>query len=162
MKSGRKPRDESEIDRLFTRRVAAAGQPRTDLARYLSLHAIVEDFDGVRDVKALAAEAAALARDKSVRAALKQGDDEDGREERMLNEIWKLEGQLATSDDRIALLGDLRRRWQSVSAAAKKPEDSPERRLARRVLSGLSANLRSADPDYLKIVAEYRPARGGR
>ena len=53
MKSGLKPRDEREIDRLFARRVAAAGQPRTDLARYLSLRAIVEDFDGVRDVKAL-------------------------------------------------------------------------------------------------------------
>jgi pimeloyl-ACP methyl ester carboxylesterase len=162
MKSGRKPRDESEIDRLFTRRVAAAGQPRTDLARYLSLRAIVEDFDGVRDVKALAAESAALARDKSIRAALKKGEDEDDREERMLHEVWKLEGQLASSDDRTALLADLRRRWQSVSDAAKKPEDSSERRLARRVLSGLNANLRSADPDYLKIIAEFRPVRNAR
>jgi pimeloyl-ACP methyl ester carboxylesterase len=162
MKSGRKPHDESEIDRLFTRRVAAAGQPRTDLARYLSLRAIVEDFDGVRDVKALAAESAALARDKSIRAALKKGEDEDDREERMLHEVWKLEGQLGSSDDRPALLADLRRRWQTASDAAKKPEDSSERRLARRVLSGLNANLRSTDPDYLKIIAEYRLGRSGR
>ena len=162
MKSGRKPRDESEIDRLFARRVAAAGQPRTDLARHLSLRAIVEDFDGLKDVKALAAESAALARDKTIRAALKKGEDEDDREERMLHEVWKLEGQLASSDDRTALLADLRRRWQTASDAAKKPEDSSERRLARRVLSGLNANLRSADPDYLKIIAEHRPARGGR
>ena len=162
MKSGRKPRDESEIDRLFARRVAAAGQPRTDLARHLSLRAIVEDFDGLKDVKALAAESAALARDKTIRAALKKGEDEDDREERMLHEVWKLEGQLASSDDRNALLADLRRRWQTASDAAKKPEDSAERRVARRVLSGLSANLRSNDPDYLKIIAEHRPARGGR
>jgi hypothetical protein len=80
----------------------------------------------------------------------------------MLHDVWRLEGQLASSDDRTALLGDLRRRWQTVADAAKKPEDSAERRLARRVLSGLSANLRSTDPDYLKLVAEYRPARGGR
>jgi len=162
MKSGLKPRDESEIDRLFARRAAAAGQPRTDLARYLSLRAMVEDFDGVRDVKAFAAESAALARDKSIRAALKKSDDEDDREERMLIEVWKLEGQLASSDDRAALLADLRRRWQSASDAANKAEDSSERRLARRVLSGLNANLRSTDLDYLRSIAEYRPSRGGR
>ena len=162
MKSGLKPRDDNEIDRILAKRVAAAGQPRNDLGRYLSLRAMVEDFDGVRDVKALAAESAALARDKSIRAALKKGDDEDDREERMLIEVWKLEGQLASSDDRTVLLADLRRRWQSVSDAAKKPEESSERRLARRVLSGLNANLRSTDPDYLRIIAEYRPSRGGR
>ena len=162
MKSGLKPRDEIEIDRLFAKRVAAAGQPRIDLARYLSLRALVEDFDGVRDVKALATESAALARDKSVRAALKKAEDEDDREEGLLREVWTLEGRLASGDDRIALLGDLRRRWQSLSEAAAKPDDTAERRFARRVLSGLSANFRSNDPDYQKIVAEYRPARGGR
>ena len=103
-----------------------------------------------------------LARDKSIRTALKKADDEDDREERTLHEVWKLEAQLASSDDHAALLADLRRRWQTVSEAAKKPEDSSERRLARRVLSGLNANLRSTDPDYLKIIAEYRPSRGGR
>ena len=162
MKSGLKPRDEREIDRLFANRVAAAGQPRIDVARYLSLRAMVEDFDGVKDVKAFAAEAAMLARDKSIRTALKKADDEDDREERTLHEVWKLEAQLASSDDHAALLADLRRRWQTVSEAAKKPEDSSERRLARRVLSGLNANLRSTDPDYLKIIADYRPSRGGR
>jgi len=162
MKSGLKPRDDNEIDRILAKRVAAAGQPRNDLGRYLSLRAMVEDFEGLKDVKAFAAESAALARDKSIRAALKKGDDEDDREERMLIEVWKLEGQLASSDDRPVLLADLRRRWQSVSDAAKKPEESSERRLARRVLSGLNANLRSTDPDYLRIIAEYRPSRGGR
>jgi predicted phage gp36 major capsid-like protein len=65
--------------------------------------------------------------------------------------------QLASSDDRTALLADLRRRWQTASDAARKPEDSSERRLARRVLSGLNANLRSTDPDYLKQNAFMTP-----
>lgn len=162
MKSGLKPRDEVEIDRLFTKRTTAAGQPRIDLARYLAVRAIAEDFDGLKDVRAFATEAATLARDKSIRAALKQGEDEDDREERMLHEVWQMEGKLTSGEDRVALLGDLRRRWQILAETAKKPQDSPERRVARRVLSGLSANLRSADPDYLKMIAEFRPGRGGR
>lgn len=162
MKSGLKPRDEREIDRLFTKRATAAGQPRIDLARYLAVRAIAEDFDGLKDVRGFAAESATLARDKSIRAALKQADDEDDREERMLHEVWQMEGRLSSAENRLALLADLRRRWQTVADTAKKPEDSPERRVARRVLSGLSADLRSADPDYLKIIAEFRPGRGGR
>jgi hypothetical protein len=43
-----------------------------------------------------------------------------------------------------------------------KPDDSADRRLARRVLGGLSASVRTTDPDYLKIIDEYRMKRGGR
>ncbi len=162
MKTGLKPRDEVEIDRIFEKRMAAAGPDRIDAARFLALRGIAEDFDGFKDVRALAMESTALARDKTVRAALKRTEDEDDREERMLHEVWKLEGQLETGEDRVAVLGDLRRRWANLSEAAKKPENSAERRVARRVLSGLSVNLRSTDPDYLKIVTEHRPVRAAR
>ena len=80
----------------------------------------------------------------------------------MLHDVWRAEGKLATGDDRTEVLADLRRRWKSLSDAAKNGEDSAERRLARRVLGGLSASVNTKDTDYLAIIAEYRMGRGGR
>jgi poly(3-hydroxybutyrate) depolymerase len=159
MKTGLKPRDDAEIDRLFEKRMSAAGGGRADKAAYLALRAIAEDFDGLEDVRAVAAQATALGREKTIRAALKQDEDEDNREARMVEEVWRAEGRLASADDHLAALADLRERWKSLSEAAKKADDSAERRLARRVLSSLAANLHTTDQDYLKIVAEYRITR---
>jgi pimeloyl-ACP methyl ester carboxylesterase len=159
MKTGLKPRDDAEIDRLFEKRMSAAGGGRADKAAYLALRAIAEDFDGLEDVRAVAAQATALGREKTIRAALKQDEDEDNREARMVEEVWRAEGRLASADDHLAALADLRERWKSLSEAAKKADDSAERRLARRVLSSLAANLHTTDQDYLEIVAEYRITR---
>ena len=162
MKAGLTSRDDAEIDRIFEKRMAAVNVDRIDAAKLLALRAIVEDFQGLKDVRALASQAATLGREKAVRAALKAADDLDDREERTLREIWQVEGRLAASEDRVAALAELRRRWQRLSEDAKKGDDSPERQLARRVLSNLTASVKSADEDYLKIVAEYRLGRGGR
>lgn len=162
MKTGLKSRDDAELDRVFEKRMAAVNSDRVDAATLLALRAIVDDFEGLKDVRALAGQAAALGREKTIRAALKEADDLDDREERILREVWQAEGRLAASEDRVAALSDLRRRWQRLSADAKKSEDSPDRRLARRVLTNLTASLKSTDQDYLKIVAEYRLGRGGR
>jgi hypothetical protein len=94
-----------------------------------------------------------------VRNALKHDEQEDDREERMLREVWTAEGKLDSGEDRVGVLAELARRWKTLSDTARRPEDSAERRLARRVLSGLSVNLRSKDADYLKIVAQYRRSR---
>ena len=161
MKTGLRTRDQSEIDRIFERRMAAVGADRID-ARFLALRAIAEDFDGLKDVRAIAAQSAALGREKAVRAVLKDAEDLDAREERILREVWQAEGRLATGEDRVAVLVDLRRKWQRLSEDAKKADDSPGRRMARRVLANLSASLKTTDADYLKIVAEYRPARAVR
>src|SRR5262245_27926183 len=162
MKAGLAPRDEAAIDRLFEKRVAAASPDRIDAATFLALRAIVDDFEGLKDVRALAARSAALGREKAVRSALKEADDVDNREDRILREVWEAEGRLDAGGDRVATLASLRRRWQHLSEEAKTPEDSAERRLARRILANLTASLKSSDPDYLKIVAEYRTGRGAR
>src|SRR5262245_21371386 len=162
MKAGLEPRNDDRIDRIFEKRMAAANATRVDAARALALRAIVEDFENLKDVRMLASQAAALGREKAVRAALKEAEDLDDREERILREVWQAEGRLAASEDRAAALSDLRRRWQRLSEDAKKLEDSPERRLARRVLANLRASLKTTHADYLEIVAEYRLGRGGR
>jgi predicted esterase len=162
MKAGRKPRDEEEIDRIFAKRLAAVVASSSDKDRYVALQSIVADFAGLRDVAAQATQAAALGRDRGVRDALKRDADEDDRELRLLEDVRIAESRLSSDDTRPAALLELRRRWKDLADRAAKPDDSPDRRFARRVLANLGAGVTSTDPEYLKIVNEYRPRRGNR
>jgi poly(3-hydroxybutyrate) depolymerase len=163
MKTGLRPRDEGKIDQIFARRQAAVDAAKSDKDRFLALQAIADDFDRLKDVGAIAARAAELGRDKNVRAALKRDRDDDDREESMLNDIGMAETRLASSaEDRSNALVQLRRRWKDLSDTAHSQDDSPARRLARRVLAGLSASVTTTDPDYLRIINQYRVARPAR
>jgi poly(3-hydroxybutyrate) depolymerase len=162
MKSGLVRRDAAVIDQIFTKRNAAISPDRKDLTTLLALQSIAADFEGLKDVKALAARAAELDRDKSIRAAIKDARDEDDRETAMLRGVWELESRLGSGNDRPRVLADLKDRWRKLSEQSKKPEDTVDRRLARRVLAGLSAGTSTQDPEYLAIIREYRTGRGGR
>jgi poly(3-hydroxybutyrate) depolymerase len=159
MKAGRKPRDEQEIDRLFAKRAAAAGG-KADKDAFLAAQSMVDDFKGLRDVTSLEARATELGRDSSIRAALKKDRDDDDREEGLLREITSAGARLATEDERADALAELRQRWKTLSDQAKQKDDSAQRRLARRVLGSLGASAITKDPDYLKIIAQYRIGRG--
>jgi hypothetical protein len=155
MKSGRKPRDEERIDRIFaTRKTAATTLP--------SINSLAADFQGLRDVGEFSAKAAEMSRDKHVREAIKKEREEDDREVRLSQEIVDAEAKL-TSPERAQVLSELRDHWKHLASMANGPADTPDRRLARRVLRGLamSVNERTTDSQYLRIVQEYRPARGG-
>jgi predicted esterase len=159
MKAGLRPRDDSEIDRIFTKRADMIAAADSDKTRYLALQSLAADFEGLRDVSSAAARAAALGRDKNVREALKKDAEEDDREQRMLEDVRTLESRLESDDTRARALLDLRQRWRELFEAANKPEDSTGRRLARRVLASLSAGMSSTDAEYLRIISEYRPGR---
>ena len=161
MKSGLKPRDDREIDQIFAKRQAAVDAAKVDKDTFLALQAIADDFDRLKDVRAIAVRAAELGRDKNVRAALKRDRDEDDREESMLDDIRMAEARLEAADRGDALM-ELRRRWKDLSDTAHAPDDSAARRRARRVLAGLSGGVTTTDPDYLKIINQYRLARSGR
>ena len=158
MKAGLKPPNDAEVDRLLAARVAAAGTG-SDKDTFRALHAIADDFQGLRDVSAFARRAAELGRDKTIRAALDAEQDQDRREEVVLREMDVLAARLA-SNDRLAVLNQLRQKWMALSEAAKNPVDSMERQLARRVLAALTADG-TTDADYAKIIAEYRVGRRG-
>jgi hypothetical protein len=161
MKTGLKPRDDQELDRLFAKRTAAAPPGKTDKDTFLAVQAIVADFRGLRDVSAFEARAAELGRDNTIRAALKKDRDEDDREEALLRDITSAAARLTSEDERLQALAELRQRWKDLSTQAKQKDDSVQRRLARRVLGSLSASATTKDPDYLKIIAQYRLGRGG-
>ena len=128
---------------------------------FLAASWMVEDFTGLKDVSKYATRAAALERTKDVRAALKSDRDEDAREERTFNDVVAVERRLGSDDERTATLMQLRQLWRRLSEDAGRQADSADRRIARRVLANLSADAsRRTDPDYAKIINEYRPARG--
>jgi len=158
MKAGIKPRDEREIDAILAMRMAAVDPTQVNKDTFLALQAIATDFKGLRDVSAISTRAAELGRNKLVREGLKKDTEEDEREIQLLRSIWSTEGRLASPGERADALSELRAQLRKLSEQARKPDDSTERRLARRTLSGLNAGGHTTDADYLKIIREYRLA----
>jgi hypothetical protein len=149
------------IDRIYARRVAALDAITSQVDRYAALSALAADFDGLKDVATFTAQAAALGRDKQIRDALRKEHDAEAVEQREMSQIMSLEGQLKIAEGRTNALADLRSEWKRLSAMANAAADSPDRRMARRVIRGLSmsARDRTADAAYLEIVDSYRMGR---
>jgi hypothetical protein len=159
MKSGRKPRDQAEVDAIYAARIARVPMGSSD---YAGVSAIVEDFTGLEDVTRFSARVAELKADKSVRDELKKELDLETKE-RLTDQVIQGEGALLLdSASRAGALKQLRQRWKTLSETAKGDADTPDRRMARRVLSGLSMSVTTQDPEYLAIIQEYRMARAGR
>jgi hypothetical protein len=138
-------------------------EQKTGRDTFVALQAIVADFDGFANVAAFATRAAELGRDKRVRDALKKDREEESREQREISEILAAENRLSSPDDVAAALVQLRGLWKRLSATAKGPADTADRRIARRILSGLAlgAAERVTDPAYRAIINEFRPPRPG-
>jgi poly(3-hydroxybutyrate) depolymerase len=146
------------IDAIFAKRTAAVESLASDRDRLQAFEAMVADFAGLKDVSAFAARAAELRRDKHVRNALKMNREDEAREQRETRQILTLESQLAAIEQRSGALGGLRSEWKRLAGVANGPVDTPERRMARRVLRGLAMGSqdRVADAEYQKIIDEYR------
>ncbi len=164
MKAGRLPRDEARLDGTFADRQAAALALGKEFERHQALEALAADFAGLRDVVAIRARATELHRTKAVKEALKQQQAEEVNERRQLDEILALEQELNAVDQRSTAFARLSDHWKRLATASTNGQDSMQRRIARRVTRGLSmgAGERTKDVEYLKLLANYRPARAGR
>ncbi|HYL72915.1 MAG TPA: hypothetical protein VEU96_01865 [Bryobacteraceae bacterium] len=158
MKAGRRTRDESLSDAIFARRRQHAEAQSNDLSLCLALESLAADFEGLRDVTAFAARAAELRRQKNVIDAMKKDRAEAQREERMLTELVELEYGLAEPASRANSLSQLRGRLANLAKQSNTAEDSPDRRMARRILRGTFARSRDLmnDPEYQKLFADMR------
>lgn len=159
MKTSLSPKNDKEIDAILAKRDAAVSGKPANAATFTDLRALVDQFTGLRDVSAYAARAEALGKNKNVRAELSRDRVEDDREQTIMQDVKRLEGELRDADARQAALADLRRIWKDLAARAKRPDDSPDRRFARRVLGGLSIATSTTDPEYRKIIDEFRTFR---
>ena len=167
MKSGRKPRDETLIDRLFDERQRAIAAASAPARTVLLLKDLADDFGGLRDVSAAAARAAELSKQKDVKSALSRERSDDDAEARQLEEAFTLEAGVRDESRHLESLGRLRDWLARCAKQADAAADSPERRRARRVLRAITmgAAERVPDPEYLKLLQQYRqpgPGRGAR
>ena len=161
--AGIAPKNDEWVRGYFERRVAAASATLAGgLDALRAERALVDDFKGLVDVSAHAAKAETLARDNGVRLAERREREEVTRERALLTDVYRAETRLADPDTRMAALAELRRFWQEWSTKARAVEDSPETRLARRLVSHVSASSNSTDREYREIIATYRGGGRGR
>jgi predicted esterase len=157
MKSGRLSKDPAKIDRIFAKRIASAAEG-SDKDRYVALQEIAVDFEGLKDVNEQAARAAVLGREKRVKDALKQDRHEEDQEARLIGDILAAEARLSAPEQHVEAMRDLRDRWKQMKTSADGASDTAERRIARRIARALlsSANERTRDPEYRKLLEEQR------
>jgi poly(3-hydroxybutyrate) depolymerase len=143
MKNGLRPRDETLVADLLATRVARANAQPVGLARIRALKHVIADFQGLHDVTKISESVAALERRPDVAAALRAEHAEDARELRVQKEADALVRQLGWPERAPAALATLTSFVNSLLEVARHDADSPDRRIARRVLAGLRASRRS-------------------
>lgn len=158
MKSNRRTRDASLIDRLFAIRQKAASELKDPKDQALAWSAIATDFGGLHDVTEASAKADALMKQKDVKTALKRDKEDVETEEHLFADIFELESGLRNGDTHADSIARLTSLLAGLSRDAKKPADSIERRRARRMLRGLASGgfERTHDADYQKLLEKYR------
>jgi hypothetical protein len=159
MKSGRRRRDDTLIDRLLETRRARIAESPSPAATVHLLEALAADFTGLRDVAAEAARARDLARQPDVKKALAHERAADDAEARRLDQIFELEAGLRDPQRHNESLGRLREELTRYAKIAAADTESPERSQARRLLrtiSGAAAD-RVDDSDYRALLDHLAP-----
>jgi poly(3-hydroxybutyrate) depolymerase len=159
MKAGRAARDEKLIDRLFAARSAEASAQKSDVATWEMAGAMVRDFEGLRDVSKFTAQVEALQAKKTVLDALNNEHADEHFEAQLESELTDLqEGLEDGGEARAASLSQLKDRLAKLAQQAAGAEDTPERRMARRLMGGIYVDSRGVpDQEYQKFVDSLRP-----
>ncbi|HSE36000.1 MAG TPA: hypothetical protein VLG74_01780, partial [Blastocatellia bacterium] len=160
MKTGRRSRDDSFIDRLFNSARDTASFHESagrSLDAYRAYLGIVRDFNGLRNIGDLEKKVAVLKDLKAVKQSLRKAQDEENEEIRRGNELFSLRTRLIdpasatqrrsaqtsglTSDAeaRQSALSDLKDKLIELKRKSESKENTPERASARRVLNQYTA-----------------------
>lgn len=142
MKSGRRSRDDSFVDRLFTaaqNRAITHESAGRAFGAYVEYSAITADFNGLRDVAGLEKKTASLRDSKAVKQSLARDRDQETEQRRRLKEIFDLRAKAQTwSNDtptQRPFLFDLKRLLSDLKQKSEAKESSPERAVARRIVT---------------------------
>lgn len=157
IRSGIQPRDETLLASLWTRRLAVATAAADAPVRAVPLlRAIVEDFKGLRDVKAQEDLVTALLKNPETKRALDRQRDADRSELQLLEEIGRLESGLSDSATRNDSFVALRQLLQDCQKKAAAPDESAQRSSARRVIRvvTMGAGERVQDKEYLALLKQ--------
>ena len=156
MKSHLRPPDQKIIDEILTKRLARAEMQKTDLDKMLELKGIAEDFQPFKDVADVRKRAVSLERQHAVKHAIAEEDASEEREARLTTELFSLRDRIDNGSPKV--LADLTDRVHRLIASASSADDSNDRRIARRVLTGFSASSRDVNPEFRDLMAEIRRA----
>jgi len=142
MRSSRRPKDDSLIDRLFKTDQDTAKAHESNgrvYEAYIAYSEIAADYKGLRDVSEFEQKAAALKDSKAVKQAMAREHDQENEQARRSNELFGLRAKaLRTNGDpstQQPFLTDLKRIVSDLKRKSEAKESSPERALALRVLS---------------------------
>jgi len=142
MKNGQRSVEDALLAELFSKRLARANAERNDLRRMRELKQIAADFEGLRDVTAIVDSASALQHEQAVTAALNAEQAEDARESRVQEQLDLLVHELGWPERADTAVVRLKTFVGSLLDIARQPNDSSDRRVARRTLAGLRAERR--------------------
>jgi predicted esterase len=152
MKSGRREKSDALVESLLAKgldRARKYEEAHNAYEAYLNYNAIAEDFKGLRDVNETERKARELGDSAAVKQALKQESDQQADQSRRSSELYSLRGRLAQKwsesadepEDRVAARADLRRVLADLKKRSEAKESTPDRAVARRVLTDYFAYL---------------------
>ncbi len=158
MKAGIAPRDEKLIEKVFNDRSAVVAAQKTELGIYEEGGAMIRDFEGLHDVSKFTVQLQPLQGKKSVLDALNKRHADEHFEAQIESELMDLQDGLGDGGDaRAASFSQLKERLTKLAQQAAGPEDTPERRMARRLLGGIYLDSRAVpDEEYRKFVDSLR------
>jgi len=157
IKSGLRDRDPKLIDEIFAARVARVETRSRSLDKMRELKSIVVDFQGMKDVGKFREEAATLERQADVKDALRAEHAEEVSEAQTNTEVYQLRDRMNSG----ATFPKLKERVTKLLEQSKTAEDSTDRRIARRVLTGLRASSGSIrNPEFQELLNQIRSPGG--
>ena len=165
IRSGIRSKDDGFLQTLWQKRLSAATAPAVDpVVSVERLRALVEDFKGLRDVKAEEDTIANLLKNPDTKRALDRKRNVDRAEIHTLDDVRSWEAGLRDGASRTESLFSLQQLLQNLQKKAGGTADSPERDSARRLLRILSMNAaeRTSDKDYLALLEKYKVFTTGR
>ena len=158
MKEGRAPKDEKLLEKVFAARSAELQAEKNELRIWELAGGIVRDFEGLRDVSKFSAQLQTLQGKKSVIDALNKEHADQHFEAQLESELMELQESLQDGGEaRAASFSELKNRLTKLAAQAAGPQDTTDRRMARRLLGAVAADSRSIpDQEYQKFVDGLR------
>lgn len=158
MRSNRRPKDESLIERSFKQQTNRAEQLFA-FGKYIEAEAafrtIVRDYAGIRDTSSANEKLKNLTGSPELKKALKAERDEAAEYERRSKEFYGYTQNLNDPEQRQATLSQIKTAGEGVRSRAGAKEDSPSRRTARRLLDGIYISSIEAASAYVRTRKSF-------
>ena len=176
MRAGRRARDEAFVEEQFRRGLAEARgfEAAGDFYNAYAAYRALAGFKGLRETAEIEKRVAELKDSKGVREALRSERETMARQQQRAAEIAALGRAFASDEEnRLVAARTLRHEIENLKKQAGEKKDSPERRVARRVLEGFYVEVFQqvatlfVQKNYelaaakLEIAAEIKPDEAG-